>query len=101
MAWRHRWNIEAPERNMIEVKKIESPYLGRKVRVVQQVRVGERRWRTVVEGEVQAAGRRPVGGVEMGGKASYCQQETLMLRRDSGELIEVALDPETTVEPLS
>ena len=34
----------------------------------------------------------------MGGKASYCQQGTLRLRRDDGEIIEVALDEETKVE---
>lgn len=71
---------------------------GTHVRVTQQVRVGHRRWQTQVEGQVEAESRRPVGGIEMGGKASYCQQPTLRLRRDDGEIIEIALDEGTTVE---
>jgi hypothetical protein len=69
-----------------------------RVRITQYVRVGHRRWLTQVEGLVEKEGRRPVGGIEMGGKASYCQQETLMLRRDDGELTEIAVDEETQVE---
>jgi hypothetical protein len=53
----------------------------------------------MVEGRVEGEGRRPVGGIEMGGKASYCQQGTLRLRRDDGEIIEIALDEGTKVEP--
>jgi hypothetical protein len=67
--------------------------------VTQFVRVGHRRWLTAVEGCVEGEGRRPVGGIEMGGKAAYCQQPTLRLRRDDGELIEIALDDETEVAP--
>jgi len=85
---------------MIKTEKPESPYLGRKVRVIQQVRVGEHRWQTSVEGVVRSTGKRPVGGVEMGGKASFCHQETLLLERDSGELIEVAVEPDTRVETI-
>jgi hypothetical protein len=73
---------------------------GTRLRVTQYVRVGHRRWLTAVEGQVEGEGRRPVGGIEMGGKASYCQQGTLRLRRDDGEIIEVALDEETKVETL-
>ena len=72
-----------------------------KVRVVQYVRVGHRRWLTQFDGVVEAEGRRPVGGIEMGGKASYCQQPTLRLRRHDGEITEVALDERTEVEVLS
>jgi hypothetical protein len=54
-----------------------------------------------VEGAIEGEGKRPVGGIEMGGKASYCQQGTLRLRRDDGEIVEVALDEETQVESLS
>lgn len=68
--------------------------------MTQFIRVGHRRWLTEVEGQVEGEGRRPVGGIEMGGKASYCQQQTLTLRRDDGELIEIALDDETKVEPV-
>src|SRR5512135_746680 len=64
---------------------------GTRLRVTQKIRVGHRRWQTQVEGQVEAEGQRPVGGIEMGGKASYCQQPTLRLRRDDGEIIEVAL----------
>jgi hypothetical protein len=71
---------------------------GTRVRVTQQVRVGHRRWQTQVEGIVELEGRRPVGGIEMGGKASYIQQPTLRLRRDDGEITEVALDSATEVE---
>ena len=39
---------------------------GTRVRVVQHVRVGHRRWRTEVVGRVEAEGLRPVGGMEMG-----------------------------------
>jgi hypothetical protein len=34
----------------------------------------------------------------MGGKASYIQQPTLRLRRDDGEITEVAVDASTQVE---
>jgi hypothetical protein len=74
---------------------------GTRVRVTQHVRVGHRRWQTQVEGIVTGEGRRPVGGIEMGGKASYCQQKTLQLKRDSGELTEVALDADTEVQTIS
>jgi hypothetical protein len=37
----------------------------------------------------------------MGGKASYCQQPTLRLRRDSGEITEIAVDEETQIETIS
>ena len=71
---------------------------GTRVRVTQYVRVGHRRWLTQVEGVVQGEGRRPVGGIEMGGKASYVQQPTIRLRRDDGEITEVAVDASTQVE---
>jgi hypothetical protein len=71
---------------------------GTRVRVIQHVRVGHRRWQTQVEGVVEHEGRRPVGGIEMGGKASYVQQPTLRLRRDDGEITEVAVDSATQVE---
>jgi hypothetical protein len=74
---------------------------GTRVRVTQYVRVGHRRWLTRVEGIVQKQGRRPVGGIEMGGKASYCQQDTLLLLRSDGDLTEVAVDSETQVEPIT
>jgi len=73
---------------------------GARLRVTQHVRVGHRRWLTEVEGVVVSEGRRPVGGIEMGGKASYCQQKTLHLKRDDGELTEVALDEETQVQEI-
>jgi hypothetical protein len=56
---------------------------------------------TQVEGVVEGEGWRPVGGIEMGGKASYCQQPTVRLRRDDGEITEVALDEETKIETVS
>jgi hypothetical protein len=71
---------------------------GTHVRVTQYVRVGHRRWLTQVEGVVEAEGRRPVGGIEMGGKASYIQQPTFRLRRDDGEITEVAVDASTQIE---
>jgi hypothetical protein len=71
---------------------------GTRVRVTQYVRVGHRRWLTQVEGVVEAESRRPVGGIEMGGKAAYIQQPTLRLRRDDGEITEVAVDASTQVE---
>ena len=74
---------------------------GTRVRVTQFIRVGHRRWLTHVEGVVLKEGRRPVGGIEMGGKASYCHQETLQLKRDDGELTDVALDEDTQVETLA
>ena len=73
---------------------------GQRVRVMQQVRVGHRRWVTAVEGAVHGEGYRPVGGIEMGGKASYCYQPTLRLRRDDGEITVVALDDDTQVVPV-
>jgi hypothetical protein len=74
---------------------------GTRVRVTQHVRVGHRRWLTQVEGVVMKEGRRPVGGIEMGGKASYCHQKTLQLQRDDGELTEIAVDEETQVQTLT
>jgi hypothetical protein len=71
---------------------------GTRVRVTQYVRVGHRRWLTQVEGLIEKESRRSVGGIEMGGKASYCQQETIRLRRDDGEITEVAVDAETRVD---
>jgi hypothetical protein len=71
---------------------------GTRVRITQHVRVGHRRWLTQVEGVIERSGRRPVGGIEMGGKASYCQQETIRLRRDDGEITEVTVDAETVIE---
>lgn len=73
---------------------------GQRVRVMQQVRVGNKRWVTAVEGAVDGEGFRPVGGIEMGGKASYCHQPTLRLRRDDGEITVVALDDDTQVIPV-
>jgi hypothetical protein len=74
---------------------------GTRVRVTQHVRIGHRRWLTRFEGVVEGEGRRPVGGIEMGGKAAYVQQPTLRLRRDDGELTEVALDASTQVEEVT
>jgi hypothetical protein len=74
---------------------------GSRLRVTQYVRVGHRRWLTQVEGVVVAESRRPVGGIEMGGKASYCHQKTLSLKRDDGELTVVAVDQETQVETIA
>lgn len=73
---------------------------GTRLRVTQYVRVGHRRWLTRMEGTVAGEGRRPVGGIEMGGKASYCQQETILLRGDDGSITDVALDAHTEVEVL-
>jgi hypothetical protein len=74
---------------------------GTRVRVTQYVRVGHRRWKTYVEGVVLGEGRRPVGGIEMGGKASYCHQGTLQLERDDGEITLVTVDEETEVKTIS
>jgi hypothetical protein len=74
---------------------------GSRVRVVQHVRVGHRRWSTNVVGTVEDEGSRPIGGMEMGGKALYCRQPTLRLRLDDGEVTVVAVDEQTTVEPLA
>jgi hypothetical protein len=68
--------------------------------VTQHVRVGHRRWLTKIEGVVTGEGRRPVGGIEMGGKASFCHQPTLQLRRDDGELTLVTVDEGTEVKTI-
>ena len=73
---------------------------GTRLRITQYVRVGHRRWMISVEGAVEGEGSRPVGGIEMGGKAAYSQQDTLRLRRDDGEIVELALDEQTKVEPV-
>lgn len=80
--------------------KQSQPEPGTRVKVTQYVRVGHRRWKTELVGDVQLEGLRPVGGMEMGGKALYCHQPTLLLRREDGELVEVALDENTQVEPV-
>ncbi len=72
-----------------------------RVRVTQHVRVGHRSWTTQVEGAVELEGLRPVGGMEMGGKSSYCQQPTLRLRLDNGEVTVVAVDENTHIQPLA
>jgi len=74
---------------------------GTRVRITQHVRVGDRQWLTQVEGVVVGESRRPVGGIEMGNKASYCHQKTLRLERESGEITEVALDGSSQVETLA
>lgn len=73
---------------------------GTRVRVAQRVRVGHRSWTTFVVGTVEDSGARPVGGMEMGGKALYCHQPTLRLTLDDGETTVVALDENTRVETL-
>ncbi len=73
---------------------------GTRLRVTQRVRVGHREWTTQVDGLVELEALRPVGGMEMGGKASYCQQPTLRLRRDDGEIIVVALDDDSVIQTL-
>jgi len=73
---------------------------GTRVRVTQHVRVGHQRWRTVVIGTVEDSSLRPVGGMEMGGKALYCHQPTLRLRMDDGEVTVLALDANTEVETI-
>lgn len=85
---------------MTEAQASKSFQPGTLVRVTQFVRVGHRRWKTEVEGSVELESIRPVGGMEMGGKALYCHQPTLMLRLADGELTEVALDENTLVEPV-
>lgn len=74
---------------------------GTRLRVTQHVRVGHRQWLTQVEGVVEKESYRPVGGMEMGGKASYCLQPTLRLRRDDGEVTVVALDDDSQVLDLT
>jgi hypothetical protein len=71
---------------------------GTSVRVVQLVRVGHRSWRTEVTGVVEREWLRPVGGIEMGGKAVYCHQPTLRLRKPDGEITVVAIDDDSKVE---
>lgn len=74
---------------------------GTRLRVTQRVRVGHREWTTQVEGNVELESLRPVGGMEMGGKASYCQQPTVRLRRDDGEIVVVAIDDDTQVQTIA
>ena len=74
---------------------------GTRARVTQHVRVGHKRWTTQVEGVVESEGLRPIGGMEMGGKASYCLQPTLTLRKDDGEITVVAVDEETEIITLA
>ena len=71
---------------------------GTRLRVTQYVRVGHRQWTTQTEGVVESEGYRPVGGIEMGGKASYCLQPTVRLRHDDGEITVVALDDDSVVQ---
>lgn len=73
---------------------------GTAVRVIQTVRVGDLKWRTVVVGVVEREGFRPVGGTEMGGKSVYIRQPTIRLRKEDGEVTDVALDDDSTVEIL-
>ncbi len=74
---------------------------GARVRVVQTVRIGHKQWTTQVTGTVESEGMRPVGGMEMGGKALFCHQPTLKLKKADGEITVVALDECTVVETLN
>jgi hypothetical protein len=56
---------------------------------------------THIEGVVTGEGRRPVGGIEMGGKASYCHQPTIQITRDNGEITVVTVDEETEVKMIA
>jgi hypothetical protein len=73
---------------------------GTRVRAIQRVRVGHREWSTQVVGVVEREGVRPVGGMEMGGKALYCRQPTIRLRKEDGEITDVALDEWTKIEAI-
>ena len=73
---------------------------GTRVQVVQTVRVGNQVWKTRVVGVVDREGIRPVGGMEMGGKALFSHQSTLRLRKTDGEITVVAIDENTTVDTL-
>jgi|GEM_PF-1728684 len=91
----------APRERSIMIPTQEPKYApGTKVRVIQHARVGHRRWRTQVEGVVVNEGIRPVGGIEMGGKAAFCRQNTLMLKKADGELTQVAIDENTEITVL-
>jgi hypothetical protein len=72
--------------------------IGKKVLVTQQVRVGGRSWTTRVGGVVEAEGRRPIGGMEMGVKSLVSHQPTIRLLRDDGEITVIAVDEHTVVE---
>ena len=74
---------------------------GTRLRITQNVRVGDRAWTTQVEGVVEREGLRPIGGMEMGGKSLFCHQPTLRLRRDDGEITVVALDEDSRVETVA
>jgi hypothetical protein len=52
-------------------------------------------------GTVAQESMRPVGGIEMGGKALYCHQPTLKLIKDDGEISVLAIDENTDVEVIS
>lgn len=73
---------------------------GTRVRITQRVRVGHREWLTHVVGRVERESVRPVGGMEMGGKASYCYQPTIRIRCEDGEVTVVTFDDDTLVETL-
>jgi hypothetical protein len=70
---------------------------GTKLRIVQHVRIGDKRWATEVVGAVERETQRPIGGMEMGTKALYCHQPSLLLRLDDGELTSVAVDENTEI----
>ncbi len=74
---------------------------GSLVRIAQRVRVGDQAWTTFVTGTVEADGTRPVGGMEMGGKARFTQQPTVRLRLSDGEITVVAVDEGTRYEVLN
>ena len=73
---------------------------GTLVRAIQRVRVGHREWSTQVIGIVERESVRPVGGMEMGGKSLYCRQSTIRLRKEDGEITDVALDQWTKLEAI-
>ena len=73
---------------------------GTRLRITQHVRVGHRQWTTQTEGVVESDSYRPIGGIEMGGKASYCFQPTITLRHPDGEITVVAVDDDTGIETL-
>lgn len=74
--------------------------LGTRLHVRQHVRVGHLVWTTDVAGEVVEERRRPIGGMEMGGKDAYIHQPTIHLRKPDGEITAVTIDDKSEVTVL-
>ena len=70
---------------------------SQRVRVVQAIRTPTGVWRTQVEGIVVQSDRRPTGSWYAPGAAGRLWLQRLRLRKDDGEIVDLIMDPASSV----